>query len=870
MTIDLGLASSEATPKTTKVGKKGPLESPQQKSKEALSAFDLVRRLSVFQPPGTPATTAKHGSSSDTPLKPVASASEERGDDDDDFRFASDISASKRTSVMDNDDVAGILKGVGIRGSAEPTTPQFQSTSTLVRRHSMFFINEPEEDDEGDVTEQSAKLAEVAASRFSNFTFAEPREHFDEHSMEELGRAANEFVFDEWLNLGQQSTLADRLDRLKVNEGSVPPEDALLTPPHELLVANRGGDNMQRIDKQILGTGFGELAVRSIAEGRYDPTCVLPSLIEGFWDTIDETTYQDACDIEVEPSPVDDGSPGASVLPAASSNALSISSGELTTPRLLAPPLEIERRRSVRTKSVVTLENFFSTFQKRDSVAQTPQAVAAPSHFNVFPTSVEATNGESAAPQVPQAAAAEEGSVLSHFGSSDLAVSLPIPKFAAPCDASKAPAQHKKKIVDFVTDIQSAVSLTLIKMSEAVAPYTFHDFLSACNMAMDALSEGDPHCEVRLPILDVDQAPLVGAEAVNDFVQSHMIDVAHQLGSTVYAAEWVFRYTIAFINAQTAVDVVDALAREEVLAECIQLVADINEFTSLILALGSKARQYQEFHQLQVWMETQAETLIAPLERRFVILLTKCPFAEQRHVLKKHYKVLEDMASRAVNFLSAFDLQWSSTIPYHAAWKEDYLSRCYLRLHGNVANAWMTASLGFVDPVLQLLVKADDRFSQQQPHGFRKRITMAARVERMVASDHQSFQQVALEVKGVPSSVVGLQLCMGARHLLEECEATHDEKWGFSMCNVAPALQAYTVQSGGDEQQPAARHRKDSSAVTINVPSPASSQGQTSARGFHRVSTVVAMEPVISGQWAAHSEPNSPLTGILSSPLKAA
>lgn len=628
-------------------------------------------------------------------------------------------------------------------------------------------------------------------------------ERFDDGALKEYGRAANEHVFDIWLDLGERTTLADRMDWVTASNAAAEAKarDTVdgYTMASQRLVSNF---NARRVDRQVVGTGLGTSAVNSIVEGRYDPRTVLPTLIEAFWDTLDDATYLDACIIEVEKTDSSDNGEPQSALQALEnkfgSHFLGASSAREGSPTDHEKTAEESgnRRRSVRTRSVVALESFFEVYRQTDGVGQ-----AAAQSLNI---STPLAQAQLSSPSM--AAAGKEDAFAcsvplspSHHGSeggveiqrptvdthelsilSTTVLSVNTPHIRLPCGAQDATRLLRKCIVQHQPQIAKSISDTVKKLSEMLSPYSFYDFLASCTQALQILNEGDPDCVVSLPVQSSDEPPLVGAEQVMVYVKTNIFERAQEIGSSVYAAEWVLRYIVSFVNAQVAIDEADALAREEIISECVQLVADLKTLTTSVLSLGSKSRHYEEFAQLREWTESQADALITPLENKFEFILRQCPFPEQRSLLKRHFKRLEHMTVNAVKFLCGFDSQWSSTIPFHAAWKEDFLNRSFLRLHGTVATSWMASSLGFVDPILTMLVKAES----QNPREYRKRISMAAKVEYMVAVEGADFYSVALSCKGVASSVVGLQLCMGSRYLLDETSREFDDKWGFEMCEA--------------------------------------------------------------------------------------
>lgn len=863
------------------------LRTKSQNRAEASTANELVRRLSIYQ-------------AASTRIAPTLGS----GDP------TRELDESRRDDPRDGND------------SPSPFMPAVTSPLIIAPRHlrkqSLFFVEEDDDDGDDDVETPAPGSTtrgggghhreESGANQISwldtplspkpttgrNSPGGSPLvdlnvvDRFDDDALVEYGRAANEHVFDIWLDLGERTTLADRMDwdsasraadhsRHSTGEEGGGGGGYMMSSSHMV-----SEFSARRVDRQVVGTGLGAAAIASIVEGRFDPATVLPGLIGSFWNTIDDATYLDACIIEVDkndesmptlsitettatknPSSGDDDSsdpsptnthgahrrpPMPSSLEASGGGGAFLGVG--MSPDLLrgssAGAEHSARRRSIRTRSVVALESFFEVYRRQDSPeAQTAAPPPAPeiekdrlddalsilsdrdglvSVVRVIPiiqppidvvaspvitvqndeANDDHSRGEShtveAAPTIitapPDAATVplsdlasykfelslQRPSVLETQESMSMLglASVTSPHIKLPRSGQDSQRVLRKSIVDHRPQIARSISDTILKLSEMLSPFSFFDFLTSCTQALSILNDGDPDCVVTLSIQPPGEAPLVGAEQVMMYVKTNIFERAQEIGSSINAAEWVLRYTIAFVNAQVAVDEADALAREDILSECVQLLSDFKMITTTVLSLGSKSRHYEEFAQLREWTEAQADALITPIEDRFDVILRRCPFPDQRALLKRHYKNLEHMTVNAVKFLCGFDCQWSSTIPYHAEWKSDFLNRSFLRLHGDIATSWMAASLGFVDPILTLLVKSDHG---QNPHEFRKRISMAAKVEYMVAVEGISFYNVAITCKGVASTVVGLQLCMGSRYLLDETTNEHDEKWGFSMCD---------------------------------------------------------------------------------------
>ena len=262
-----------------------------------------------------------------------------------------------------------------------------------------------------------------------------------------------------------------------------------------------------------------------------------------------------------------------------------------------------------------------------------------------------------------------------------------------------------------------------------------------------------------------------------EFTQRRLLPALSEMGKHLYQLEWAVRYAIAFLNALFAVDEEDAWIREEISGRCVTLEYLAQALQRESLRLEDNILRHDDFAKIKASSERCKEDLLVPAEETLKMILTQCPFRDQRALLKRHQNTITAAVNKATLFFQEFDSSWTCFITAHAKWKSSFLDSGFVRLQG-IAHGWMTATLGFIDPVLNKQVV--DR-NTRDVMSYKKRITVAEVVRRLVVENNADLTSVAVEIKGVSSRIVGLQLSMAARYLCDQTAEKFDKDWQFSM-----------------------------------------------------------------------------------------
>ncbi|RNF05580.1 uncharacterized protein Tco025E_07753 [Trypanosoma conorhini] len=331
-------------------------------------------------------------------------------------------------------------------------------------------------------------------------------------------------------------------------------------------------------------------------------------------------------------------------------------------------------------------------------------------------------------------------------------------------------------------------------IARGCAPFTFETVLESLSMALSVLEEGDAQIQVTLPMQADDPEPLHGAEAVMAYVREYVTPLTLTLVTTLYATEWMLQYTMTFINSVLVENEEDAKLREELLARCVRWLGKIDQFVASAFALELMSDSYEAFLDLRSLSEQKIEGLLNSIERDLsaVFLL---PFPQRRKGLLERDETIKKRLQRVLQLLTDVETSWIPSVKLQKEWKDDFLTQMYSRIHTFIAPGYFSASLGFIDESLYTFLKGDraaaKRSSMTTPRGGSARrnspkkpmlsLLVATQVENRRVEEKLNFRQIAMLVKGSASNVVGLQLCMGTRFMLRQCEAEYDERWGFSM-----------------------------------------------------------------------------------------
>ncbi|PWV00182.1 hypothetical protein C4B63_7g271 [Trypanosoma cruzi] len=405
------------------------------------------------------------------------------------------------------------------------------------------------------------------------------------------------------------------------------------------------------------------------------------------------------------------------------------------------------------------------------------------------------------------AAVADAGDVSEECEESGDADEDPIGKFLMPPGLallSNSPSSVMNKFTRTEVEVQTLVEVERqleenIKVAEEsvareCASFSFENLLESLSLALAVVEEGDAQIQVKLPVQQEDAVPLHGAEAVMAYFREHMAPITLTLLATLYATEWMLQYTMTFINSMFIENEKEAQLREELLARCVRWLGKINRFVAFAFALEMASESYEAFAEMHSLAEQHTEELLNGIEGDInsALLLS---FPKRRQGLLGRDGRIKKRLQQLLQLLHDVETSWLPTVKLQRDWKDEFLTRMYSRIHTVIAPGYLSAQLGFIDESLYefvvdgtVLQKQNamnvTRSSNGQHTSFRQslpRILVATQVERRIVDEKLTFQQIGMLVRGSASRVIGLQLCMGTRFILRQCDTEYDAQWGFSM-----------------------------------------------------------------------------------------
>ncbi|GET92382.1 hypothetical protein, conserved [Leishmania tarentolae] len=280
---------------------------------------------------------------------------------------------------------------------------------------------------------------------------------------------------------------------------------------------------------------------------------------------------------------------------------------------------------------------------------------------------------------------------------------------------------------------------------------------------------------------------LHGAIEVETYTRKHLLPRAYQVISIAHTAEWILQYTMVYLRTTVAVNKDEAFTRLTLLARCVRLLGDIENFSSILLSLETKCEEYAGFVQLKDTAEKHLRTLLDDVEDSLDGILS-APFPSRRSRLLLLECGMQKKLQRALLFLNEIDYSWTPHVRFHWMWKVELLSTSFHRIHGPISRKHMQCSKGFVDECLYERVsdtRISGRFMGASP--IQPKVLRAQQVEYERITEGLTFQQIGMSIKGIASLLVGEQLCMGARYILHQSTKEFDKIWGFPMDEVSTA-----------------------------------------------------------------------------------
>jgi hypothetical protein len=280
---------------------------------------------------------------------------------------------------------------------------------------------------------------------------------------------------------------------------------------------------------------------------------------------------------------------------------------------------------------------------------------------------------------------------------------------------------------------------------------------------------------------------LHGAMEVEAYTRQFLLPKAYKAIAIAHAAEWMLQYTMAYLRTVEAVDMEEAQVRLVLLGRCVRLLGEMEGFSSVLLSLEAKSQEYAGFLALKETAETHLSTLLGEVESSLDAILGS-PFPSRRSRLLLVEREMQKKLQRALLLLNEIDYSWTPTAHFHWAWKAQFLSMTFQRIHGAIAHKYMRCSMGFIDDALYDQVsdtRITGRYMGASP--IQPKVARARQVEYEKVTEGLTLQQISMSVKGVASLVVGEQVCMGARYIVRQCTPEFDAAWGFHMDEVSVA-----------------------------------------------------------------------------------
>lgn len=274
---------------------------------------------------------------------------------------------------------------------------------------------------------------------------------------------------------------------------------------------------------------------------------------------------------------------------------------------------------------------------------------------------------------------------------------------------------------------------------------------------------------------------LVGSVEVLEFIRTFTFPVVYEIVPTVHSIQWVMEYTIVFLKSIAAQNEEEAQIRVNLLASCVRLIGQVEKIVSIMLSLESKAEEYDVFFDLKQCSEEYIFSIITNVTSSLDRILA-LEFPYRREQLLRIEPEMELSLQRALLFLNELDYSWVPTVQFQQKWKEELLSKVFRLIHVDICSSYIKASMGYLDSRLYEMVQ-DRRFSPSSTteRPVARKVPQALMVAHERVEAKESFPVIGAALKGSGSRLVGLQLCMGARYVLCQAVPEFDEAWGFPM-----------------------------------------------------------------------------------------
>ena len=323
----------------------------------------------------------------------------------------------------------------------------------------------------------------------------------------------------------------------------------------------------------------------------------------------------------------------------------------------------------------------------------------------------------------------------------------------------RPPVEKDFPFLQFCYAIDARVDALVNKLDKICYPMSFEEYVEECREKRNVLTEGHASEEDVLRSQD-------------------LVNTAQELSASAFAADLLLQYVASYIAAQYAETIEQHKMRDKILARGVVLQDDLAGFVTSTLALTQRIEDTQSFSIIQRELEDSVRSAVDSLLQEISDLYDATPFPLQKIGLRDNAKKFQDMLQSSLNAIERLERCPEFRIETHKHWKIDLIEYGYRQLL-KVAHLWDSLSLGHVDPDVRHTEATVYDETDIIPKAIR--MPMYVRVREMRVDEQQSFIEIAKYVKNRHSQIVGLQLCLSARWILEETGDEHDGFWGFSM-----------------------------------------------------------------------------------------
>nr|CCC90027.1 conserved hypothetical protein [Trypanosoma congolense IL3000] len=338
------------------------------------------------------------------------------------------------------------------------------------------------------------------------------------------------------------------------------------------------------------------------------------------------------------------------------------------------------------------------------------------------------------------------------------------------------------------------------------APYTFNMLLDSLATAIGVIERGDPDELVRLPVHPDGGEPLCGAESVMKFTNESILPICFDLMGIIHATDWMLQYTLTFINSMEIHNEEESQLSLELSARCVRFSGEISRFTAFAADFDTRRQMYIACEEVREMTERYVGDVLDSVEKDLTYIL-RLQFPRRRQWLFRHQHDITQRLRLVLLIFHELETGWMPATLLQMKWKDEFLTKSYNRIYVEITPLFFSASLGFVDTSLykqstDLIEKDNPLLTTRGSFSFKAlsrckkagaaprgrwipegclRNLIVMQIRKFRTEKQRSLEQISLLVKDTMNRTVGLQLCAGARYILDETDEEYDEVWGFTM-----------------------------------------------------------------------------------------